>query len=320
MFDWSTALAALLTPMILSFVLGGLAGAARADLHFPDGLAKGLAVYLMFAIGFKGGVAMNGGAGPQAFAALGAGIALGFVLPFIAFPLLRLARAGRADAAAISAHYGSISIVTFVTAASFLQARGIGYEGYLIAVMAAMETPAILSGLWLARERKAGTKTRLNPRLLREVLLNGSVVLLLGGFAIGWATGADGMAKLDPFVNGLFNGALCLFLLDMGMVAARILRAGERPPVGLAVFAFGMPLVGAGLGLAIGWGLGLSVGGIFLFGVLGASASYIAVPAAMRLAIPSANAGLSIALSLGLTFPFNLIVGLPLYFLAASSF
>lgn len=314
-FDITTALSALLTPMILSFALGAFAAAAKADLHLPDGLAKGLAVYLMFAIGFKGGVAMGQGADGAAFAALGAGIALSFALPFIAFPLLRAFGAKRPDAASISAHYGSISIVTFVTAAEFLRSRGLGYEGYLVAVMAAMETPAILSGLWLAQRKDANTLKR--TRLLREVLFNGSVILLVGGFAIGWITGEKGMVKLDPFVNGLFNGALCLFLLDMGLVAARLLRSGERLPLGLIAFAVIMPMVGAAFGLAIGVMLGLSHGGVLLFAVLGASASYIAVPAAMRLAIPEAKSGLSITLSLGLTFPFNLVIGLPLYFAAA---
>lgn len=313
----SLAAGNLLSPMILAFALGVLAAALRSDLEIPEGLAKGLAIYLMFAIGFKGGVAMHGGSGITLFWAVVAALVLSLILPLLAYALLRgIWRQGRTDAAAIAAHYGSISIVTFVTAAEFLRSRDIPYEGYLVAMTAVMETPAILVGLMLAgRQTRAGASER--GTLLREVLVNGSVVLLVGGFAIGWITGEAGLAKIRPFVADLFNGALCLFLLDMGLVAVRQGRAARGFPKALILFGLLMPLLGAALGLAAGGLLGLSVGGTALLAVLGASASYIAVPAAMRLALPAANPSLSVTLALAITFPFNVAVGLPLYLLAA---
>lgn len=318
----------LLSPMVLCFALGIFAGVVRSDLEIPQAIARALSIYLMFAIGFKGGVGLNesgfgGGAGLGMLAALG----LSFAMPFLAFGLLRLMTGlDRTLAAAISAHYGSISVVTFVTASTFLTERQVPYEGYIVAMMALMETPAILSGLALARTGStAGSghsqpRKRLDPEVLREVLVNGSVVLLVGGFLIGWITGARGMSMIGPFVKDPFNGLLCLFLLDMGLLAARQSAALRllRPPV----LAFGllMPLVGAGLGLGVAMLLGLGLGGITLLMVLAASASYIAVPAAMRMALPEANPAVYVTLSLAVTFPFNVVVGIPAYFWLASQF
>jgi len=314
----------LLSPMVLCFALGIFAGVVRSDLEIPQAIARALSIYLMFAIGFKGGVGLNesgfgGGAGLGLLAALG----LSFAMPFLAFGLLRLMTGlDRTLAAAISAHYGSISVVTFVTASTFLTERQVPYEGYIVAMMALMETPAILSGLALARTGVApgAARKRLDPEVLREVLVNGSVVLLVGGFLIGWITGARGMSMIGPFVKDPFNGLLCLFLLDMGLLAARQSAALKllRPPV----LAFGllMPLVGAGLGLGVAMLLGLGLGGITLLMVLAASASYIAVPAAMRMALPEANPAVYVTLSLAVTFPFNVVVGIPAYFWLASQF
>jgi len=312
----------LLSPMVLCFALGVFAGVVRSDLEIPQAIARALSIYLMFAIGFKGGVGLNesgfgGGAGLGMLAALG----LSFAMPFLAFGLLRLMTGlDRTLAAAISAHYGSISVVTFVTASTFLTERQVPYEGYIVAMMALMETPAILSGLALARTGVApgAARKRLDPEVLREVLVNGSVVLLVGGFLIGWITGARGMTMIGPFVKEPFNGLLCLFLLDMGLLAARqsaVLKL-LRPPV----LAFGllMPLVGAGLGLGVAVLLGLGLGGTTLMMVLAASASYIAVPAAMRMALPEANPAVYVTLSLAVTFPFNVVVGIPAYFWLAS--
>ena len=307
--------------MILAFALGALAAFLRSDLEIPEGAAKGLAIYLMFAIGFKGGVAMHSASGLALLWAILAALALSAALPLLAFGLLRtLWRQDRTNAAAIAAHYGSISIVTFVTAAEFLRSRDIPYEGYLVAMTAVMETPAILIGLLLAgRQVQQGMQQGSSERgeLVREVLVNGSVMLLVGGFIIGWITGDAGLTKIKPFVADLFNGALCIFLLDMGLVAVRQGRAAKHFPKPLILFGLVMPPLGAALGLLTAWALGLSVGGAMLLAVLAASASYIAVPAAMRLALPAANPSLSVTLALAITFPFNVAIGLPLYLLAA---
>ncbi|UUP18694.1 sodium-dependent bicarbonate transport family permease [Nitratireductor thuwali] len=311
----------LVSPIILSFVLGLVAALARSDLSFPEAIAKGLSLYLLFAIGFKGGAGVAAhGVDARLVAALLAGVALSLLLPFIAFALLRfLTRVSVTDAAAVAGHYGSISIVTFVAASSLLAGRGIPAESYMVAVAAAMEAPAILSALWLVARRGGGTE-RVGAELWREILLNGSIVLLLGAFAIGWITGEEGLAEISSFIVEPFKGVLCLFLLDMGLVAGRGLR-GSRGVLTPGVVAFGilMPLVGAALGLAAGLGLGVSLGGVVLFMVLGASASYIAVPAAMRVALPEANPALSLTLSLGITFPFNLTLGIPLYMMLAGA-
>ncbi|WP_415919165.1 sodium-dependent bicarbonate transport family permease [Tateyamaria sp. SN6-1] len=316
----SLAAANLLSPIILSFALGVAAALARSDLNIPEAVAKGMSIYLLFAIGFKGGVSVadHGIDGTLALSLL-AGIVLSAVLPLIAFALLQvLGNLSRLDAAAVAAHYGSISIVTFVAGTSVLEASGIASEGYMVAVAAAMEAPAILSALWLVS--RGGDSRRMDPELLREIMLNGSIVLLVGSFAIGWITGVDGLVKIEAFIVSPFQGVLCLFLLDMGLVAGRGLRGGSgvlRP--GVLAFGMVMPLVGATLGLGTGLLLGLSTGGVALFMVLSASASYIAVPAAMRVALPEANPSIYLTLSLGVTFPFNLTIGLPVYVAVASA-
>ena len=304
----------LLTPMILCFVLGLFAAIARSELTVPEAAAKALSLYLLFAIGFKGGAAVaKHGVDAQLLAALAGGVLLSFALPFVAFALLRvMTQLSVTDAAAVAAHYGSISIVTFVTATSVLTAQGIAFEGYMVAVAAAMEAPAIISALWLVSRR--GGATEMDAGLWREILLNGSIVLLVGSFLIGLITGADGLARIESFIVSPFQGVLCLFLLDMGLVAGRGLRA-SRGVLGLGAVAFGlmMPLIGASAGLGMALALGLSPGGVALLMTLAASASYIAVPAAMRVALPDANPSVYLTLSLGVTFPFNLVLGIPLY-------
>ena len=310
----------LMSPMILCFALGLAAALARSDLTVPEAMAKAMSLYLLFSIGFKGGVSVAGhGFDAQLGLALLAGVLLSFVLPFVAYGLLRgITRLPALDAAAVSAHYGSVSIVTFVTASTVLSGRGLEAEGFMVAVAAAMEAPAIVSALWLAA--KSGAGRRMDGRLWHEILLNGSIVLLVGAFLIGMATGSDGMARIESFIVSPFQGVLCLFLLDMGLVAGRGLR-GSRGVLGVGALAFGviMPMLGAGFGLMAGLALGLSVGGTALMMVLGASASYIAVPAAMRVALPEANPAVYLTLSLGVTFPFNLVFGIPAYVAIAQS-
>lgn len=304
----------LLSPIILSFALGVAAALARSDLSVPEAAAKALSIYLLFAIGFKGGVSVaQHGIDAKLGLTLLAGVILSFGLPLVAFALLQvMTRLDRLDAAAVAGHYGSISIVTFVAGTSVLESSGIASEGYMVAVAASMEAPAILSALWLVSRGDGGR--RMDGELWREILLNGSIVLLVGSFLIGWATGEEGLAEISSFIVAPFKGVLCLFLLDMGLVAGRGLRGGGGV-LSPGVLAFGvlMPLVGSAFGLGAGLLLGLSTGGVALLMVLAASASYIAVPAAMRVALPEANPSVYLTLSLGVTFPFNLTLGLPLY-------
>ena len=306
----------LLSPIILSFVLGLLAALARSDLNIPEAVAKGMSIYLLFAIGFKGGASVASfGLDARLGFSLLAGIILSALLPIIAFGLLKVMTGmSRLDAAAVAAHYGSISIVTFVAATSVLEGRGIPSEGYMVAVAAAMEAPAILSALWLVSRGGGAESKGMDSALLREIMLNGSIVLLVGAFAIGWVTGEQGLKEIESFIVNPFKGVLCLFLLDMGLVAGRGLRGGGGV-LTRGVLAFGvlMPLVGSMFGLGAGLLLGLSAGGVALMMVLSASASYIAVPAAIRVALPEANPSLYLTLSLGVTFPFNLTIGIPLY-------
>nr|WP_153749367.1 sodium-dependent bicarbonate transport family permease [Rhodovulum strictum] len=308
----------LLSPIILSFALGLAAALARSDLSVPEAAAKALSIYLLFAIGFKGGVGVAAhGLDATLLLALIAGLVLSAGLPFVAFALLRtMTRLGTVDAGAVAAHYGSISIVTFVAATSVLTSQGIASEGFMVAVAAVMEAPAILAALWLVMRK--GGQTDVESGLWREILLNGSIVLLLGAFAIGWITGPGGLAEIESFIIAPFKGVLCLFLLDMGLVAGRNLREsrGVITP-GLLAFGVVMPPIGAVFGLAAGLALGLSLGGVVLMMTLAASASYIAVPAAMRVALPEAKPSIYLTLALGITFPFNLTLGIPLYLAAA---
>jgi uncharacterized protein len=313
------AIANLLSPMVLFFALGLGASLARSDLTVPEAIAKFLALYLMMAIGFKGGVAVaKSGFDLTLVGVMLAGIVLSALIPLIGFALLRFStKLSTVDAAAVAAHYGSISIVTFVAATQTMTSLGLPYEGYLIAVAAVMETPAILTALFLARkarERASRDEHEGMGSLLREIGLNGSVVMLIGSFFIGWITGEQGMKAVSPFVNDLFFGMICLFLLDMGLIAGRGMREGMKA-LSWPAIAFGlyMPLISAALAALACLVLGLSVGGTALMITLAASASYIAVPAAMRLALPEAKPSIYLTLSLGVTFPFNLALGIPLY-------
>ncbi|MEX0430349.1 sodium-dependent bicarbonate transport family permease [Spiribacter insolitus] len=315
--EGTLALAAnnLTSPIILFFVLGVLAAFARSDLSIPEAIAKGLSIYLLFAIGFKGGASVaSHGVDATLILSLIAGIILSFAIPLVAFGLLRvMSKLSVTDAAAVAGHYGSISIVTFVAATSVAESAGLSPEGYMVAVAAVMEAPAILSALWIIA-RFGKESAGMEEGLVREILLNGSIVLLVGSFLIGWITGDEGMNMIAPFIQAPFQGVLCLFLLDMGLVAGRGLREAKSVlTAGLFAFGLVMPLIGSVFGLAAGLLLGLSPGGVLLFMTLAASASYIAVPAAMRVALPEANPSIYLTLSLGVTFPFNLTLGIPIY-------
>jgi uncharacterized protein len=308
----------LLSPAILFFALGLMAGLIKSDLAVPESISRYLSLYLMMAIGLKGGVAFanTDHFGPDLLWTLAAGVCFGFLQPVLGFFLLKITtKLDRATMAAVAAHYGSISIVTFATAVSFLELDAVVYAGYIVAIVALMEAPAIISGLVLAHNTEHAPG-RWN-HLARDVMTNGAVVLLMGTFIIGWIVGTPGLEKIGGFVIDPFQGLLCFFLLDMGLVVAKNLTSLRQFTPGLIAFGIYMPLIGGGVGLSLSKLIGLDVGTGMLFTVLCASASYIAVPAAMRLALPQANASIYVPMSLAITFPFNISLGIPLYYWAA---
>lgn len=313
-------MATLLSPMVLFFGLGALAAFARSDLTIPEAAGKAMAIYLMVAIGLKGGVAVAAeGFTTELAVAAALGLALSVALPMPAFWLVRsLGRQSAIDAAAIAAHYGSVSVVTFVAGIELLKMAGLPASGYMIAVLALMETPAIVVGLLLARRAmKAGGIAA--GRIIHETFFNGSVMLLVGSFLIGLVAGKDGYVQIAPVFEAGFRGILCLFLLDMGLIAARRLRETRSLTLPLAGLAVAIPIMNGLVGTLLGATVGLGTANAAALGILAASASYIAVPAAMRMALPEANAGTSLAMSLGVTFPFNVTIGIPLYIWFARS-
>lgn len=314
MFD--TAIQTFTSPVVLFFVLGLLAAFARSDLAIPEAIAKAMSLYLMAAIGIKGGVAVSkSGIDGTVLSALGAGVAAGFLLPFFAYAVLKtFGKLDRINSGAVAAHYGSISVVTFVTAVEILTGQSREPGGYMVAVMASMEAPAILSGLLLARglgkaeSNSDGSQT--TGEMLHEVFTNSSIVLLLGAFVIGMIGGADGFEPVSPFFEAGFKGVLCIFLLDMGLIAARRMMDSRAITWRLTVIALFLPLVNGLVGTSLGVAIGLDAGSAAALGVLCASASYIAVPAAMRLALPEADPGIYLTMSLSITFPFNVLVNI----------
>lgn len=300
-------------PIPFFFLLGFLARLARSDLKIPAQLYEALSIYLLLAIGLKGGMELARQDAlhilPQAIAVM----SLGVLIPLIAYPVLRrLGRFDRFNAAAIAGHYGSVSVVTFAVAIDYLVARGSEFEAYIPLFLVLLEMPGIAMGIVLARMGGELSKVRWGA-LGHEIVFGKSMVLLGGGLLIGWVAGPDGLSPLEPFFFNLFKGVLCLFLLEMGLVAASQAGALRTSGPFLIAFAVGMPVVSAFLGGFLGAVIGLSAGGALLLATLAASASYIAAPAAMRIAIPEANPGLSITAALVITFPFNILIGIPLY-------
>lgn len=308
----------MLDPVVLFFVLGVAAKLARSDLRLPEALYEALAIYLLLAIGLKGGVEL---ARQPALAVLPhalAAIALGAAIPLLLYPVLRsVGRLPSADSASIAAHYGSVSVVTFAVATSLLIAAGIPSEPHMPLLVALMEAPGIVVGIVLARRfggAAGAARVAVNWGVLaHEVLAGKSVLLLLGGLLIGFVAGPDGLAQIEPLFFGLFKGVLALFLLEMGLVAGGRIAELKRAGAFLVVFGLAAPLVLGVLGALVGRLLGMSLGGTALLATLAASASYIAAPTAMRVAVPEANPALSIGVALGVTFPFNITVGIPLY-------
>lgn len=315
-----TAIQNLTTPPILFFLLGALAALLRSDLVIPEAAAKLLTIYLLTSIGFRGGAEIaHFGSDSRLLTSLAIGAALSFAMPFAAFYCLRLiGRLSAIDQAAVSAHYGSISIVTFIAATGALNARSIPFEGYMVGVAAAMEAPAIIAALLIAARHRTDDDSR-GREVFRDVFLNGSMVVLIGALLIGLIAGQRGYGIVKPFFVDPFQGILCLFLLDMGLLVGRGLLEGRRHlSPALAAFALLFPLFGASVALLLARTSGLSAGSAALLMTLAASASYIAVPAALRLALPKSNPAIGLTLSLGVTFPFNLVVGIPTYVAVAS--
>ncbi|MCP9838468.1 sodium-dependent bicarbonate transport family permease [Cyanobium sp. N.Huapi 1H5] len=324
----SLVLQNLLSAPVLFFFLGILGVLVGSDLEIPSPLPKLFSLYLLLAIGFKGGMELaHSGLGPQVLLTIGAAVAMSLLVPLTSFLFLRLRLDGY-NAAAIAASYGSISAVTFITAESFLNVVEVNFDGFMVAALALMESPAIVVGVILARlsapaedaeipaDQQNGGGSLRWKEILQEAFLNGSVYLLIGSLVIGYVVAAfspAGLAKMDPFTEKLFYGALCFFLLDMGIVAAQRLRDLKQAGAFLIGFSLLAPPLHALLGLLVSALLGLSQGNTLLFMVLCASASYIAVPAAMRMTVPQANPSLYISTALGLTFPFNVVIGIPLY-------
>lgn len=304
----------LLSPAVLFFVLGVVAAVVKSDLKFPEPLYVGLTIYLLVAIGFKGGVAIAGAGLAKVWLPGLAAVVLGALIPLWTYPVLRFGgRLGGVDAAAIAAHYGSVSAVTFIAATSYLKAVNQPFESYATAFLAVMESPAILVGVVLgklASKQPGGAPLR---TAMHEALFGRSIFLLLGSLVVGALCGEAGMAKVEPLFVAPFQGILALFLLEMGVVAGR--RIGDLRKVGLFLLGFGVvvPLVNGALGVWFGQLTGLGLGGATLLGVLAASASYIAAPAAVRISLPDANPTLYLTSALAITFPFNITVGIPVY-------
>ncbi len=297
--------------VVAFFLLGMIARGVKANFEFPPALYQAVIIFLLLAIGLKGGIALNTYNGDGLLIQSLAVIAIGLVLPLIAFPVLyNIGDLPRDDAASIAAHYGSVSVGTYAVAIAFLDARGIVFEAYFPLFVALLEVPAIAVGIWLARNHGKHVDVR---NILHEVFFNQGVLLLVGGLLIGWWAGAEQTKHIMPFFKDLFHGVLALFLLNMGLVAADKLGSMKQYGSFVASFAVVMPLVGALLGAIVGQMIGLSIGGVIMLATLAASASYIAVPAAMAVAVPGANQSLSMAASLAVTFPFNVLVGIPLY-------
>lgn len=306
------------------FVLGAFAKLVNIDLRLPAPIHDAITAYLLLAIGIKGSAALVDSDLYTLIDDILLVLAMGALLPLLAFAMLRyFGSVGQVDAAAIAAHYGSVSVATYAIAVAVMDSAAITYEAHLPLLLVILEVPAIFVGLWLARAGflkglgaagSAGLQSHgLDRETLREILLNKGVVLLLAGIAIGTLIHGNGDSALKAFFTEPFKGVLAFFLLDMGVMAANCARELKQRLAFLVSFGIAMPLLGAVAGFATAALIGLSAGGSALLAVLGASASYIAVPAALRQALPQANGGMAIAVALGVTFPFNVMVGIPLY-------
>lgn len=305
------AISNLTSPPVLAFALGLLAVAIKSDLRLPEAVYQALSIYLLLGIGIKGGVALSESSLGDVVIPIIASLVLGIVIPTLAFFSLGLiTKLDSINRGALAAHYGSTSLVTFSAALIFLESQRIPFEGYVTTLLAILEIPGIVVGLIFASR---GLSRSLNwTDSLREVLTSRSIVLLAGGLVLGFLTGSSGFERVEPFFGSLFTGVLVLFLLELGIVAGRRIPDIRQAGFGLVLFALVFPIIAGTLGVVAGQIAGLSLGGSAILGVLAASASYIAAPAAVRLALPEASPGIYLTASLGITFPFNLIFGIPI--------
>jgi uncharacterized protein len=306
---------------VLAFILGLISVALKADLRLPDAVYQATSMYLLFAIGLKGGVALRASEPAEVLAPIGVALLLGVTIPLIAFLVLRyVTRLDPVDRGAMAAHYGSTSLVTFTAAIVFLEAVEIPFEGFMPTLLTILEIPGIIVGLLLAgRYLSKSNSSGQQEGWVREIIFGKSILLLGGGLIIGLLTGAQGYERVEPFFGSLFIGVLALFLLELGVLAGRRIGSVKQAGFGLIAFAILFPIFSGTLGVIGGFVAGLSTGGAMILGVLCASASYIAAPAAVRLALPTANPGVTLTASLGITFPFNLILGIPIYLFIAQS-
>ena len=307
----------LTSPPVLAFVLGALAVILRSDLRLPDPIHTWISTYLLLAIGLKGGHSLKGSdissLTKPALLTIAFGIAIPIVIFFVTTKLLRLRPS---DAGSIAAHYGSVSVVTFTAAIIFATEANFITEPFMTSLVAILEVPGIVVALVLASMKSEGVNWR---TAVHEVLTGRSVLLLIGGLVIGAVSTANSFSRVEPFFVGMFSGLLTLFLLDMGATVATRFATSGRPPLRMAIFAVISPIVFGIVGILAAHSIGLSIGGSAVFGIMAASASYIAAPAAVRIALPDADSGLSLGLALGVTFPFNLTIGIPLAFIFSRS-
>jgi hypothetical protein len=323
--DFSSSLAQagtnLVSVPVLAFLLGLISVAVKADLRLPDAVYQATSIYLLFAIGLKGGVALRAADPAEVIAPIGVALILGMLIPLIVFAVLKyVTKLNPVDRGAMAAHYGSTSLVTFTAAIVFLESLDIAFEGFMPTLLTVLEIPGIIVGLLLAgRHLSRGESGSEQAGWIREIVFGKSILLLGGGLVIGFLTGAQGYERVEPFFGSLFTGVLALFLLELGVLAGRRIGSIREAGFGLIAFAIVFPLFAGTLGIVGGYISGLSVGGAMVLGVLCASASYIAAPAAVRLALPTANPGITLTTSLGITFPFNLILGIPIYLFIAQS-
>ncbi len=311
MSTWELITLNLGSPAVLAFVLGVFAAVIKSDLRFPEQVTSFLSSYLLFAIGLKGGMRLREADIADLIAPAGVTVLLGVLTPVVAFVVgRRWLRLDHANAASIAAHYGSVSAVTFTAAETFTRSADTLREGFMPALVAVLEIPGIVIALVLAARALGGRSLR---TAVHEVVTGKSVVLLIGGLVIGAVSPAKSVVKVEPFFVDLFMGFLCFFLLDLGTLAGQRMSEIRKSGTRLIVAAIGMPLVFGAVGVLAGTAAGLSVGGATVLGTMAASASYIAAPAAVRVGLPEADVGYALGAALGVTFPFNLVIGIPIY-------
>ena len=304
------------SPVVLAFVLGILAKVVKSDLEIPKPLYQGISIYLLLAIGLKGGVELSKTPMNEFILPAGATLLLGCLTPLIAFAVLRyLGKLDVTNSSAIAAHYGSVSVVTFIASISYLEALGVSSEGFMPTLVAMLEVPGIIVALIIPQMMQSGGGSF--KKALHEVVTGSSIVLLLGGLIIGYIAGPIKFEAVKPFFVSGFQGALVLFLLELGMVTARRLQDLKKVGFFIVGFAIAIPILHGVLAIWIGLLAGLSIGGATVFAAMVSSGSYIAAPAAVRIALPQASPSLYLTASLGITFPFNITLGIPLYYLIA---